>query len=110
LNPTKVGPLLNTFGASIETDIQASEYGEFFKIVTKAKDAKINSHSVSADGDNPLLSVPADSTPYRGAYVLIPSKAPGDWSVVQETVKRWIEESEHPPATQEATASANPKN
>ncbi|MDQ3238891.1 MAG: LCP family protein [bacterium] len=110
INPTKVGPLLNTFGSSIETDIAPTDYGEFFKIVQKAKDAKIESHSVSADGDNPLLVVPGDLGLYRGAYVLIPSKGADMWGDVSDSVKKWIYDSEHPVSkTPEASSSGSPK-
>jgi polyisoprenyl-teichoic acid--peptidoglycan teichoic acid transferase len=110
LNPTKVGPLLNTFGASIETDIQATDYGEFFKIVQKANDAKIVSHNISAEGTDALLRVPIDSSPYRGAYVLIPAAGANDWSGVAESVKNWIYQSENPTPSTEASASASPSN
>jgi len=107
INPTKVGPLLSTFGQSIETDIAPTDYGEFFKLFQNSKHAKMISHSISAEGSDALLRVPADSAPYGGAYVLVPSLGAKDWSKIHETVKLWIDESEMPP--KEASASASPK-
>ncbi len=109
LNPAKVGSLLNTFGESIETDVDPGEYGEFFKLLQRAKDGKIESHSVSAEGTDPLLEV-GNPALYGGAYVLAPVAGKDDWSGVQAQVKKWIEESIHPPSpTAEATKSAQVK-
>lgn len=105
LNPSRVSDLLNNFGKSIEMDIEVSEYGEFFKIFQKSKDAKIVSHSISAEGLDALLILPPDRSVYNGAYVLVPKAGANDWSVVQAKVKEWIDESERPP--QEASASAS---
>ncbi|MDQ3098589.1 MAG: LCP family protein [bacterium] len=106
LNPGKVGSLLNTFGESIEMDIDVGDYGEFFKLVQRAKDAKIESHGISAEGIGALLRV-GDPSVYNGAYVLAPVAGKDDWSVVQAAVKQWIEESIHPPSpSPEATKSA----
>jgi LCP family protein required for cell wall assembly len=106
-NPTKVGPLLSTFGENIETDIAPEEYGEFFKVFQNSNHAKIESHSISAEGTDALLRVPADSKPYNGAYVLVPTAGANDWSGIKASVLKWIDDSEKPP--QEATASASPK-
>jgi len=108
LNPGRVGSLLNNFGKSIDTDIEPADYGEFFKIFQKSKDAKIVSRSVSAEGADALLQVPADSTAYRGAYVLVPTAGANDWSGVAALVKTWIDESERPPQEASASASTQP--
>ncbi len=110
LNPGKVGSLLNTFGESIEMDIDPGEFGEFFKLLQRAKNGKIESHGISAEGENALLKV-GDPSLYGGAYVLAPLGVKDDWSGVQSEVKKWIDESTHSPLpSMEATKSAQSKN
>lgn len=109
LNPGKVGSLLNTFGESIEMDVDPGEYGEFFKLFQRTKDSKLESHGISAEGADALLKV-GDPSLYGGAYVLAPVAGKDDWSAVQTQVKQWIEDSIHPPSpTPEATKSAQLK-
>lgn len=109
LNPARVGDLLNTFGSSIEMDIDPGEYGEFFKLFQRTKDAKIKGYGLSAEGQNALIDVPPSFAPYGGAYVLVPVAGAGDWSEVHARVEEWLSgewEIKEASAAAEATKSA----
>jgi LCP family protein required for cell wall assembly len=86
-NPAKVGELLNTFGASVEMDVDPGEYGEFFKLFQRTKDAKFKTYGLSAEGKEALISTPPSFTPYGGAYVLVPIAGADEWGEVHTWVQ-----------------------
>jgi anionic cell wall polymer biosynthesis LytR-Cps2A-Psr (LCP) family protein len=88
LNPAKVTGLLETFGESIDMDIELEEYGEFVKLGRKVQESKIESHTISGEGEDALLTTPYSREPYNGAYVLVPI---GDsWEEVHGKVEIWL--------------------
>jgi anionic cell wall polymer biosynthesis LytR-Cps2A-Psr (LCP) family protein len=109
LNPGKVGELLNTFGASVEMDIDPGEYGEFFKLFQRTKDAKIKTFGLSAEGKDALINVPPSFAPYGGAYVLVPVAGADRWEDVHAKVKDILlgkDEVQEASASGEASKSA----
>lgn len=65
----KLMGLIQTFGASIDTDIPEAQYPEFAKIVKKVNSTK--NLVIDSNGKEPLLVTPSAGD-YGGAWVLIP--------------------------------------
>ncbi|MBI4039775.1 LCP family protein [Candidatus Daviesbacteria bacterium] len=82
LDPSKIVSLAQTFGASISTDIPQVKYVEFIQLIKSV--TEVRSHVIDFDSDSQLLIHPSDSTPYGGAWVVIPPN--NDFTNVQSYV------------------------
>lgn len=90
LNPIKLTQLYDTFKDSIDTDIQQDEYDDFIKLAQKMREGKIESAVIDTEEQpdgSVLLYNPTerreDVTPYRGAWVLIPTLGNGEYGDIQ---------------------------
>lgn len=90
LNPIKLTQLYDTFKDSIDTDIQQDEYDDFIKLAQKMREGKIESAVIDTEEQpdgSVLLYNPTerreDLTPYRGAWVLIPTLGNGEYGDIQ---------------------------
>jgi len=81
-DPRRIIDLIKTFGASVETNINQSEYLDFIKIVKQMEGTK--SVVVDSTGENPLLITPPASN-YGGAWVLVPKDK--DFSQVKQFIQ-----------------------
>ena len=93
LNPIKLTQLYDTFKGSIDTDIIQDEYDDFIKLAQKMKEGKITSFVIDTEsepGQKPLLYNPTelgeDTTPFGGAWVLIPTAGNGEYNIIQKFV------------------------
>ncbi|QQG40857.1 MAG: LCP family protein [Candidatus Levyibacteriota bacterium] len=88
LNPMKVLSLYDTFQASIDTDIQKSEYDDFLRLFRKMQYAKTESIVFFYATENEkeiqtLLINPKPSEEYNNQWVIIPRAGNGNFSEIQ---------------------------
>ena len=72
----------NSFVGSVTTDIDAGQYGSFFKLFLGFEKSGQAIQSINIDD---LLENPVITTPYQGQWVLIPKK---DWQSVRDYVAK----------------------
>ncbi len=72
----------NSFLGSITTDIDAGQYGSFFKLFLAFEQSGQVVQPINIDD---LLTNPTNTTPYQGQWVLIPVK---DWAAVHDYVAK----------------------
>ena len=71
-----------SFASSITTDIDAGQYGSFFKLFLAFEQSKQPLQSINIDD---LLENPANTAPYQGQWVLVPKT---DWQAVHDYVAK----------------------
>ncbi len=94
LNPVKLSQLYEVFKGSIDTDVTQDEYDDFIRLAQKMKTGQVTSYVVDTGGnetDRPaLLYNPTergeDTTPFGGAWVLIPTAGNGKYNQIQAYV------------------------
>lgn len=84
LNPKTIVDLINTFGKSIDTDIQSDDFADFLKFGQKLSKGQIRRIVLDIGREDSVLAEgnPAD---YGGQYVLTPKS--GSWSELAEYVQ-----------------------
>jgi len=96
LNPLTLVSLYDTFQASIDTDIQKSEYDDFVKLAQRMKGSETKNYVIDT-GDEAvgrpdlLINPPLSQDRYGGAWVLVPKAGPADYSEIQAYVKCLVE-------------------
>lgn len=89
-NPARIIGLIGVLGTSIETDIPADKYLEFYNLVKEIKESKSIVLGNLEGGDSILIN-PSPSQ-YGGAWVLIP---PGnDFTPIKDYIKRQLDGQE----------------
>lgn len=95
LHPLKLVSLYDVFQDSIDTDIQKDEYDDFVKLAHKMRGVTTTNYTIDTgderEGRPALLYNPPLSSDYGGAWVLIPTAGPGNYTEIQHYVKCWIE-------------------
>ncbi len=85
----KITALVQTFGQSIDTNITENEYGDFYQLYRRTKNATLKSVALTdgSDGGEAVFVHP-DSGNYGGQWVLVPKG--NDWSTVQAAIARLL--------------------
>jgi len=96
LNPLTLVSLYDTFQASIDTDIQKSEYDDFVKLAEKMKGAETKNYVIdtgdqTSERPDLLINPPLSSDRYGGAWVLVPKAGPSNYSDIQSYVRCLVE-------------------
>lgn len=111
LNPVKLSQLYDVFKGSIDTDITQDEYDDFIRLAEKMRNGKITSYVIdTGDGENgrpELLYNPTergeDTSPFGGAWVLIPTAGNGNYTQIQSYVACLIKGGICPTPTKPST-------
>ncbi|OGH09735.1 MAG: hypothetical protein A2152_03945 [Candidatus Levybacteria bacterium RBG_16_35_6] len=88
-NPGKVINLYSILKGSIDTDIKDTEFDDFIRLLSKMKDAKIQSAVLdTGDSGNSREGLLINPFPedFGGAWVLIPRRGASDFSEIQSYV------------------------
>lgn len=94
LNPVKLSQLYDVFKGSIDTDVTQDEYDDFIRLAQKMREGQINSFVIDTGDetvDRPaLLYNPTergeDTSPFSGAWVLIPTTGNGNYTQIQSYI------------------------
>ncbi|MDO8618498.1 MAG: LCP family protein [Candidatus Daviesbacteria bacterium] len=100
VNPGKITSLINTFGKSIDTDLQIGDFLELYKIMKSNETTQ--SFVIGAGGKNPLLKNPPVGD--FGGWVLIPTLGNGKYNDIHKYIQTILSRE----VNHEATASARP--
>ncbi len=82
-NPQKVASLISTFGDSVETDIPAERFLDFYNLTKKQEASESLVLGDLGDGTSLFINPPPDD--YGGAWVLVPPK--DDFTQVKKYLK-----------------------
>lgn len=85
-NPGKITSLISTLGSSLDTDIPATQYLEFYNLSKNA--AHTNSVVLGQLGSGKSLFINPPPSDYGGAWVLIPPNK--DFNIIKDFVKNTL--------------------
>jgi polyisoprenyl-teichoic acid--peptidoglycan teichoic acid transferase len=92
LDPKKVNNLLEVFGNSVSTDINAAEGPKFIKLAAKINGVKIRSFPLDTGDETAsrsgVLINPPVTDDYGGAWVLVPKD--GSWEKIQQQLQTFL--------------------
>ncbi len=89
-NPARVVSLAATFGDSIDTDIPAARFVDFYKLVKSA--GRVDSIVLGDLGKGKSILITPSATDYGGAFVLIPEN--NDFSRLKKFIEERLKEQE----------------
>ncbi|MDP3724503.1 MAG: LCP family protein [bacterium] len=85
LQPGRVKGLLDTFGESIDTDIEPDKLGEFYKLARRIRESTLRAYVLEDESPDALLVNPPIQQ-YRGQWVLLPRVGSGKW----DEIHAWV--------------------
>lgn len=107
LQPGRVKGLLDTFGESIDTDIESDMLGEFYKLARRIRGSTLRSYMLEDESPSALLVNPPIAQ-YREQWVLIPRDGNGKWDKIHAWVQMVLSTPSYIQSTPVATSSATP--